>query len=69
MADGWVSGWTIAKYLLAFAGLGIVLLGDRRGMPGLGYAGLALIVAAFLLRFVQRRRQQKSGQAPPENGD
>ena len=51
--------WTLAKYLLAFSGLGIVLLADRLGMPRLGYGGLALIVAAFLLRFLQRRRETR----------
>ena len=61
-------GRTLAKYLLAFSGLGIVLLSDRFGMPRLGYAGLALIVAAFALRFVQRRREAGATTAPPPDG-
>lgn len=65
MADSPVSGWTLAKYLLAFAGLAIVLLGDHRGIPGLGYLGLALIVAAFLVRFVQRIKATARKDSPP----
>ena len=48
--------WTLAKYLLALTGLSIVILSDQLGLPKLGYAGLALIVAAFGLRFLQLRR-------------
>lgn len=65
MANGSLSGWTLAKYVLAFAGLGIVLLGDRFGMPKLGYAGLALIVTAFLLRFVRRTKATARKDSPP----
>ena len=50
-----MTGWTIAKYLLAIAGISLLLLGDARGERWIGYAGLALIITAFLLRFVQRR--------------
>lgn len=51
-----MSGWTLAKYVLALGGIALVLTGDRGGRPWLGYVGLGLILVAFLLRFVQRRR-------------
>ena len=51
-----MSGWALAKYALALAGVALVLAGDRSGMRWLGYPGLALIVAAFALRFLQRKR-------------
>ena len=51
-----MSGWSIAKYALALAGLALVLLADRVGLRWLGYGGLALIVVAFLLRFAPRLR-------------
>ncbi|MDO8667109.1 MAG: hypothetical protein Q7J79_10890 [Gemmatimonadales bacterium] len=60
-----MSGWTLAKYLLVFSGLGIVLLSDRFGMPRLGYAGLALVVAAFFVRFAQRRKATQRKDSPP----
>jgi len=59
-----MTGWTLAKYTLALTGLALVLGADRFGMHWLGYVGLALIVAAFLLRFLQRRAAQE-GQARP----
>lgn len=58
-----LNGWTVAKYLLAVAGLALVLGADRLGMRWLGYAGLGLIVGAFLLRYPQRRAMRKN--APP----
>ncbi len=50
-----MSGWTVAKMALALAGIALLLLADSLGRPWIGYAGLVPIVAAFLLRFVQRR--------------
>jgi hypothetical protein len=58
-----MSGWTLAKYVLAVAGLVLVVGADRMGARWLGYAGLALIVIAFLLRYPQRRAQQRA--TPP----
>jgi hypothetical protein len=55
-----LSGWTLAKYALALAGVALVLTGDRLGVRWLGYPGLALIVTAFVLRFVQRWRDRSS---------
>ena len=46
----------LAKYALALSGIALVLLADRVGRSWLGYIGLGLIVSAFVLRFVQRRR-------------
>ena len=60
-----MNGWTLAKYLLAISGLGAVLLSDRFGMPRLGYGGLALIAAAFLLRFAQHRKATQRKDSPP----
>ena len=51
-----VSGWTLAKYALVLAGLALVLLADQTGKKWLGYPGLGLILAAFLLRLLQRRK-------------
>jgi hypothetical protein len=53
---GQVSGWLLAKYALALAGIALVLLADYAGRRWLGYAGLGLVFSAFLLRFIQRRR-------------
>jgi len=60
-----VTGWTVAKYALGLAGIAVVLVSDRAGIRWLGYAGLGLLVVAFLLRFPQRkamRREQKGRQ-------
>lgn len=54
-----MSGWTLAKYALALLGIVMVLGGDRIGNRWLGYAGLAIIVIAFVLRFVQRRAEAR----------
>jgi len=51
-----VNGWLLAKYALALTGVALVLLSDSAGRRWIGYLGLGLIVTAFLLRFVQRRR-------------
>lgn len=55
-----MNGWTLAKYALMLAGLGLVLAADDFGRRWLGYAGLAIIVLAFLLRFLQRRAAAKA---------
>ena len=51
-----VSAWTLGKYALALAGLALVLVADQTGKKWLGYPGLGLILAAFLVRFVPRRK-------------
>lgn len=61
-----MSGWTLAKYSLALAGVALVLAGDRFAMRWLGYPGLALIVIAFALRFVQRRRESHGRDEPAQ---
>ena len=55
-----MNGWLLAKYLLALAGIALVLLADYVGRRWLGYVGLGLVVSAFVLRFVQRRRTSGS---------
>jgi hydrogenase/urease accessory protein HupE len=45
-----ISPWSIAKYTLAVVGLALVVGADRLGRPWLGYVGLAIIIAGFLLR-------------------
>jgi hydrogenase/urease accessory protein HupE len=50
-----VNGWNLAKYALALSGLALVLGAERLERPWVGYIGLGLLVAAFALRFVQRR--------------
>jgi hypothetical protein len=59
-----MNGWTVAKYVLALVGIGLVLAADNFGRRWLGYVGLAVMVVAFLLRFVQRRATPPAG--PPE---
>ena len=50
-----LSGWALAKYVLALGGLALVLLGDSLQRSWISWAGLGLIGAAFFLRFAQRR--------------
>ena len=45
-----MSAWTYLKYVLAFAGVALVVSADRLGHHWLGYVGIGLLVAAFLLR-------------------
>jgi hypothetical protein len=40
---------------LALVGVSLLLLADNLGRHWLGYVGLVPIIAAFLLRFVQKR--------------
>ena len=54
-----MNGWTIAKYVLALSGVAMVLFAENAGIRWLGYAGLVPIVVAFLLRFPQRRMQDR----------
>lgn len=61
-----MNGWTVAKMALALIGVALLVLADNLGRPWIGYLGLAPIVAAFLLRFVQRRYDpQRKDSAPP----
>jgi hypothetical protein len=60
-----MSGWTLAKYAFALAGLALVLAGDRFGVRWLGYPGLGLIALAFLLRFPQRRSLTRASRDGP----
>jgi len=60
-----VNGWMLAKYALTLVGIGLVLAADHFGRRWLGYAGLAIIVLAFLLRFLQRRAGGRGDAAPP----
>ena len=55
-----MTGWTYAKYLLALSGIALVLAGESTGRRWLGYIGIGLLVAGFLLRFIQRARQRKA---------
>jgi len=62
-----VSGWTLAKYLLSVAGVLIVILADRYGVPRLGWLGLGLVLAAFLLRFWQHAKAKPRNDSTPES--
>jgi hypothetical protein len=55
-----VNGWMLAKYALTLLGIALVLAADPLGRRWVGYAGLALIVLAFGLRFLQRRASAKT---------
>jgi predicted MFS family arabinose efflux permease len=60
-----MNAWTLAKYVLALAGVLIVILADRYGVPFLGWVGLGLVLAAFFLRFWQRAKAQpRNGSSP-----
>jgi hypothetical protein len=61
-----MSVWTVGKMALALLGIALLLLGDKLGRPWIGYVGLVPIIAAFLLRFVQRRfdPQRKDSTTP-----
>ena len=62
-----MNGLTLAKYVLALGGVAVVLAADRLGVPWLGWVGLGLIIAAFLLRFWRRGKDElrkESGQLP-----
>jgi hydrogenase/urease accessory protein HupE len=54
-----VNGWTIAKYLLALAGIALVVAADRHGVRWIAYPGLGLIAVGFLLRFPERRARRR----------
>ena len=59
-ADRSAARWAFAKYLLALAGVALVIGADRIGRPWVGYVGLGVLVVAFLLRFLQRRQSAES---------
>lgn len=50
----------IAKVVLALAGLAVFLLGVKGGQDLLRWIGIALVVVAWLLRFIKPK-------SPPEN--
>lgn len=58
-----LNGWTIAKYLCAVGGIALVLLADRLNLPWLGYVGIGVILAGFVLRYPQRRAMRKDDAA------
>ena len=60
-----MNGWTLAKYLLMLGGVALVLAGESAGRRWLGFAGLVFLVAAFVLRFVQRFRARKAAAGGP----
>ena len=61
-----MSGWSLAKVVLVLSGVALLLFADQRGVPVLGWVGLALLVVAFLLRFWQRAKDQpRKDSAPP----
>jgi predicted MFS family arabinose efflux permease len=61
-----MNSWSLAKLILALAGVLAVVLADRYGVPFLGWLGLGLVLAAFFLRFWQRAKAQpRNGSNPP----
>ncbi len=62
-----MSAWTLAKYVLALAGVLIVIVADRYGVPDLGWLGLGLVMAAFFLRFWQRAKGQPRNGSDPKH--
>ena len=53
---------TVAQLALAVIGIVVWGYGTRTGDPRVGWAGIILLAAASLLRFVKRRRR------PPDGG-
>ena len=49
-----MNSWSFAKVVLVLAGVALLLVADRNGVPVLGWVGLGLLLVAFLLRFWQR---------------
>lgn len=48
---------TVAKIALAVAGIVVFMLGVQSGVDSVRWTGVALVVAAFLLRFIGRGRR------------
>lgn len=46
---------SVAKLVLAAAGIAVFFLGMRIGVGALRWTGIALVAAAWLLRFASRR--------------
>ena len=60
-----MNSWSLAKLVLSLAGVLIVILADRYGIPILGWVGLGLVLAAFFLRFWQRAKAEpRKGPGP-----
>jgi predicted MFS family arabinose efflux permease len=60
-----MNDWANAKAALAVGGAAVVLLADHFGVPRLGWVGLGLILAAFLLRFWQRAKAKSRNDSTP----
>jgi len=48
---------TVAKIALAVAGIVVFMLGVQSGVDSVRWTGVALVAAAFLLRFIGRGRR------------
>lgn len=60
-----MSAPTIAKLVLAAAGLAVFLLGVRVQVDAVRWTGIALVAAAWLLRFVARTPRRGPPSDPP----
>lgn len=61
-----VSPITIAKVALAVAGIVVFMLGVQSGVDSVRWTGVALVVAAFLLRFFGRGRRDAAAPNPED---
>lgn len=52
---------SVAKLVLAAAGLAVFFLGVRIGVGAVRWTGIALVAAAWLLRFASRRSPDDGG--------
>ena len=55
---------SVARLVLAFGGVGLFLWANRGDDQNLRWVAIGVIVAALLLRFVEKGREKPNGQGP-----
>jgi hypothetical protein len=53
-----MTGFVTARATVALVGIGVFAYGARIDVPGIRWAGIALLGAAFLLRFVDKAKRR-----------
>lgn len=54
MSTNRLIAWTLAKYVLALAGIALILYSNNSGQRWLGHLGIGLVAVGFILRFFYR---------------